>query len=106
MNDCTRLPFFGMPEKRLGGIMYYWIKTTYVHGFLLSLALISTAFAAPLNEECDGEKKTCCLVQDRSNIPPFWVNGDTCPTGTIDDATCTLQYGCTTVNAPSNSNVK
>lgn len=61
---------------------------------LLSLFLISTSHAIPVQQECDGEKKVCCLVADQYGVPPMWVNAASCPRGTVDDATCILQYGC------------
>ena len=47
-----------------------------------------------MHQECDGEKKTCCVAESISGVPPMWVNEPTCPKGMIDDATCAIQYGC------------
>lgn len=61
---------------------------------LACLFLISTSHATPMQQECDGEKKVCCLAADQYGVPPMWVNAASCPRGTVDDATCAPQYGC------------
>lgn len=64
---------------------------------LLGASLITTSsYATSLHQECDGEKKTCCVSPEMGAAPPMWVNAATCPKGMIDDSTCVIQYGCTT----------
>jgi hypothetical protein len=84
-------------------IMFNRIKITSIKLLLLSLLLAPTVNAAPLQEECDNKKKTCCLAQKMSNIPPLWVNADSCPKGMADDTSCSLQYGCTAIKEPASN---
>lgn len=61
---------------------------------LFALGLSSGVHAKVMHQDCDGEQKTCCIAEGFSNVPPMWVKAANCPKGMIDDATCTIQYGC------------
>ena len=62
---------------------------------LLGVSLVTISHATPLQQDCDGEKKTCCVSPDMGAAPPMWVNADSCPSGMVDDSSCPTQYGCT-----------
>jgi hypothetical protein len=70
---------------------------------LLSLALLPISYAAPLQQLCDGEKKTCCLPVEFSGVAAFWVSAETCPKGMADDPSCAPQYGCKPIPETKNN---
>lgn len=69
---------------------------------VLTLSLFNTSFAAPpLQEECDGEIKTCCIANEEPNSAAMWVKVSSCPRGMSDNATCPLEYGCKAITSSS-----
>lgn len=69
---------------------------------LLSAFLLSTeASASLLQQECDGEVKTCCFAKGFNNVPPMWIGEPSCPGGMGNADKCEIQYGCKKIEAPA-----
>jgi hypothetical protein len=67
----------------------------FIKIILLITSLTTISHAAKITQQdCDGEKSTCCSATGFAGVPSMWVKEESCPKGMADDATCIEQPGC------------